>query len=139
MTFLYMGLGIVMITGISAMMQIASNLDNLMFISTFKENEYYRSSLPRRDRHIIEFLNNYSFSDSEVCKKVKENINDTFDAFYDDNEKSTPSESSLFMDSCILVDTEDNHRVLIKKNNLETFNLFSCYLPNNENYCPFEK
>ena len=83
------------------------------------------------------FSYNYSFSDSEVCKKVKENINDTFDAFYDDNENSTPSESSLFMDSCILVDTEDNHRVLIKKNTLNTFNLFSCYLKS-ETFCNFE-
>ena len=40
MTYLYVGLGIAMISGISAMMQIGNNVNNLMLLSTFKKNEY---------------------------------------------------------------------------------------------------
>ena len=41
MAFLYVGLGIAMVSGISAMMQIGNNVNNLMLLSTFKRNEYY--------------------------------------------------------------------------------------------------
>ena len=140
MTFLYVGLGIVMISGISAMMQIGNNVNNFVNLSTFKKNEYYQSSLPSYDRRILEFLNNYSGLDSEVCSNVKENLNDTL---YEDGElflstgTQTPSTNSLFVDSCVLVNKQINHRVLIKKNDLQGFNLFSCYFKD-ENYCRFE-
>jgi len=140
MTFLYLGLGIAMISGISAMMQIGNNLNNLMLLSNFKRNEYYESNLPSYDRRILAILNNYTGPDSEVCSYLKENITDTL---YEDGElflstgTQTPSRSSLFYESCILVNKELNHRVLIKKNNLQSFNLFSCYLKN-ETFCPYE-
>ena len=140
MTFLYIGLGIAMISGISAMMQIGNNVNNLMLLSTFKKNEYYKSSLPSYDRRILDFLNNYSGPDSEVCSNLKENLNDTL---YEDGElflstgKQTPSISSLFINSCVLVNKELNHRVLIKKNGLQGFNLFSCYLKD-KTFCPYE-
>ena len=37
MAFLYIGLGIAMISGISAMMQIGNNINNLMLLSSFKK------------------------------------------------------------------------------------------------------
>ena len=37
MTFLYIGLGIAMISGISAMLQIGNNINNLIFIITLKK------------------------------------------------------------------------------------------------------
>ncbi len=141
MTALYIGLGIAMISGISAMMQVGNNLNNIILLSTFKRNEYYQSNLPSYDRRILETLNNYSGTDAEVCTVVKENFNDTS---YEDGElflstgTQTPSISSLFVDSCVLVNKELNHRVLIKKNNLESFKLFSCYLKN-ETFCPYEE
>ena len=140
MAILYVGLGIAMISGISAMMQIGNNIDNLLLLSDFKKNEYFQSSLPSYDRQIMGILNNYSGPDSEICSKVKENLNTTL---YEDGElflstgKQSPSTSSLFFDSCVLVNRELNHRVLIKKNNLNTYNLFSCYLKN-ETFCNFE-
>ena len=140
MAILYVGLGIAMISGISAMMQIGNNIDNLLLLSDFKKNEYFQSSLPSYDRQIMGILNNYSGPDSEICSKVKENLNTTL---YEDGElflstgTQSPSTSSLFFDSCVLVNRELNHRVLIKKNNLNTFNLFSCYLKN-ETFCNFE-
>ena len=60
MTILYVGLGIAMVSGISAMMQIGNNVNNLMLLSTFKENEYYASNLHSYDRRIMGILNNYS-------------------------------------------------------------------------------
>ena len=140
MTILYIGLGFAMISGISAMMQIGNNVNNLMLLSTFKQNIYYESSLPSYDRRIMDILNNYSGSDAEVCSNVKGNISDTL---YEDGElflstgTQTPSTNSLFVGSCVLVNKEINHRVLINKNSIGSFNLFSCYLKD-QTFCPYE-
>ena len=140
MTFLYVGLGLAMISGISAMMQVGNNINNLSLLSSFKDNEYYQSSLPSYDRRIMNFLNNYSGLDSEVCLKTKENLSETF---YEEGEiflstgTQTPSESPLFVGSCALVNRELQHRVLIKKSSNGSFNLFSCYLKS-ETFCPYE-
>ena len=140
MAILYIGLGIAMVSGISAMIQIGNNVNNLMLLSTFKQNEYYESNLPSYDRRIMSFLNNYSGLDSEVCLKTKEHLSETF---YQQGETflstgtQTPSENNLFVGSCVLVNKELNHRVLIKKSDDGSFNLFSCYLKD-ETFCPFE-
>ena len=140
MAILYIGLGIAMVSGISAMIQIGNNVNNLMFLSTFKQNEYYESNLPSYDRRIMDILNNYSGSDVNVCSNIKANLSDSL---YEDGElflstgTQTPSTNSLFLGSCVLVNKEINHRVLINKNNLGTFNLFSCYLKD-QTYCSYE-
>ena len=140
MAILYIGLGIAMISGISAMMQIGNNINNLMLLSTFKRNEYFQSSLPSYDRRIMDFLQNYSGPDIEICLKTKEHLNETI---YEDGGiflstgTQTPSTSSLFLGSCVLVNKDLSHRVLIKKNNLGTFNLFSCYLKD-QTFCPYD-
>ena len=140
MAFLYIGLGFAMISGISAMMQIGNNVNNLMLLSTFKQNKYYETNLPDYDRRIMNILNNYSGPDSDVCSKIKENLSDTL---YEDGElflstgTQTPSTNELFLGSCVLVNNEINHRILINKTNLGTFNLFSCYLED-QTYCPYE-
>ena len=140
MTFLYVGLGLAMISGISAMMQVGNNIDNLTLLSSFKENKYYQSSLPSYDRRIMNFLNSYSGLDGEVCLKTKENFSETF---YEEGEiflstgTQTPSENTLFVGSCVLVNRELKHRVLIKKSSDGTFSLFSCYLKD-EPFCSYE-
>ena len=140
MTILYIGLGIAMVSGISAMMQIGNNINNLMLLSTFKQNEYYESNLPSYDRRILDILNNYSGSDADVCSNVKLNLSDSL---YEPGElflstgTQTPSTNSLFVGSCVLVNKEINHRVLINKNSLGSFNLFSCYLKD-QTFCPYE-
>ena len=140
MTILYIGLGIAMVSGISAMMQIGNNVNNLMLLSTFKQNEYYESNLPSYDRRILDILNNYSGSDADVCSNVKLNLSDSL---YEPGElflstgTQTPSTNSLFVDSCVLVNKEIKHRVLINKNSLGSFNLFSCYLKD-QTFCPYE-
>ena len=141
MTFLYIGLGFAMISGISAMMQIGNNMNNLMLLSTFKENKYYESNLPSYDRRIIDILYNYSGSDKDVCLNIKQNLSDTLyehgDLFLSTGTQ-TPSTNSLFINSCVLVNKEINHRVIISKDNLGNFNLFSCYLKN-QTFCPYEE
>ena len=140
MSFLYIGLGLAMISGISAMMQIGNNINNMRLLSSFKENEYYQSSLPSYDRRIMSFLNDYAGLDSEVCLKTKESLSDTI---YQDGQTflstgtQTPSENSFLVGSCVLVNLELNHRVLIKKYPDGTYSLFSCYLKD-ETFCPYE-
>ena len=137
MTFLYVGLGLAMISGISAMMQIGNNVNNLSVLSQFKQNKYYESILPSYDRRILDILYDYTGPDSEVCSYVKENLSETI---YNPGElpksSSTQTLNSLFIDSCVLVNREINHRVLIKKT--PPFNLFSCYLESQKTYCSYE-
>lgn len=140
MAFLYMGLGVAMISGISAMMKIGNNINNLMFLSTFNQNDYYQSSLPSYDRRIMDILDNYSGPEADVCSNIKLSLNDSL---YENGElflstgTQTPSKNSLFVGSCVLVNKDLKHRVLVNKNNLGVFNLFSCYLKD-ESFCPYE-
>lgn len=140
MTALYLALGIAMISGISAMFKVGNNLNNMLLLNTFKRNEYFQSSLPSYDRRILKILENYSGSELDVCDHVKANINDIL---YKDGESflstgtQTPSLNSLFLDTCVLTNNNIKHRVLIKKNNLGIFNIFSCYLKD-ESFCPYE-
>ena len=72
MNFLYVVLGLAMISGISAMMKIGNNLNNLMFLSNFKENDYFETSLPNYDRRILAFLDSYKGPYEDVCSNLKE-------------------------------------------------------------------
>ena len=74
MAILYIGLGLAMVSGISAMMKIGNNVNNLILLSTFKKDEYFESNLPSYDRRIMDILNNYSGSDSDVCPNIKVNL-----------------------------------------------------------------
>ena len=129
-----------MISGISAMMKIGNNINNLMLLSTFKESDYIQSDLPTYDRKILAFLDNYTGADIDVCSSIKQKFSDTL---YENGEiflssgRQTPSSNSLFLGSCVLVNKDINHRVIIKKNNVGTYNLFSCYLKD-ETFCPYE-
>ena len=140
MTALYLALGVVMISGISAMMKIGNNINNMMFLSTFKKNEYFQSSLPSYDRRIMKILENYSDLESDVCSHIKENINDVV---YENGQlflstgTQTPSTNPLFVYSCVLTNNNSRHRVLIKKNDLGTYNMFSCYLKD-DSFCSYE-
>jgi len=142
MVFLYVGLGLAMISGISAMRQVGNNVNNLMLVSKFRTSDYYQTSLPNYDRRIMEILNNYSGPDIDVCSNVKENLNV---AGYEILDEPSPSINELFNQSCVLVNNELSHRVLINKNELSEFNLFSCYLKDkllrnkDELICNFEE
>jgi len=140
MNFLYVVLGLAMISGISAMMKIGNNINNLMLLSTFKENDYFQSSLPSYDRKILAIIEKYPGEDKDVCAHIKGELSDDL---YEHGElffasgTQTPSLNSLFIGSCVLVNKELNHRVIVNKNDVGTFNLFSCYLKE-ETFCPYE-
>ena len=141
MAALYVGLGIAMMSGISAMMQIGTNMNKITTVRSFSNN--YPSELASTDRKIMKFLNSYSGPDSDVCISLRQNLDDSsyepgpkFDA---NGITETNSKDPIFLGSCALVNTRINHRVLIKKNEeLNTFSLFSCALEG-AYYCNFEE
>ena len=57
MTYLYAALGIAMITGISAMMQVANNISEFNLISVIKSDSYISSKLSKYDRRFLEIIN----------------------------------------------------------------------------------
>ena len=140
MAALYIGLGIAMMSGISAMMQIGTNINKITIVRSFSNN--YPSELASSDKKIMEFLNNYSGPDSDVCIALRQSLDDSsyqpgpkFDV---NGITETPSKDPIFIGSCALVNARINHRVLIKKNEeLNSFSLFSCSLED-QFYCNFE-
>ena len=140
MNFIYIGLGLAMISGISAMMKIGSNVNNLMLLNTLKQSDYYQSSLHSYDKRIMAILDNYSLLDKDVCLNIKTKLSDTS---YEEGEiflstgTNTPSLNALFAGSCVLVNKDLKHRVIINKTNMGTFSLYSCFLKD-ETFCPYE-
>ena len=141
MVYLYAGLGIVMISGISAMMQIGNNLNNMAPLSALREDSY-KEKLPSYDRQIMRTLYNQSVPDNDICTYIKNSIEkpiyDDGDIFQESN-KQTYSKNSFFSNSCVLVSTEAQHRVLIipKKGGNYKYGFFSCSIINKP-YCDFE-
>ena len=140
MTYLYSALGIAMIAGIGAMMQVSNNINNLTPLSVLKPDEYFKSSLPLYDRKIMNVLYGQSVPDSDICNFIKGKLESPI---YEDGEifistgTQTPSNSNLFTSSCVLVSKEENHRVLINKKNFKDYGLFSCFLKDTP-FCDFE-
>ena len=129
MAALYVGLGIAMMSGISAMMQIGTNLNKIKVVSSLNDN--YSSELAKNDRKIMDFLNSYSGSDADVCFSLRQILDypnyQPGPKFDDKGIAETPSKENMFLGSCALFNPSINHRVLIKKNEeLNTFSLFSC-------------
>ena len=58
MAFLYAGLGIAMISGIAAMMEVANNVSNFNVISGIKLDKYIEADLAKHDRRFLEIINN---------------------------------------------------------------------------------
>ena len=125
MVALYLALGIAMISGISAMMQIGNNINSMMILSTFKRDDYFQTKLPEYDRKILRILANFSDLGTDVCSHVIEKMENDEDVLYRVGEK-TPSGKPLFFNSCVITNIDDNHRVLIKKE--YPYKMFSCYL-----------
>ena len=141
MIYLYAGLGIAMISGISAMMQIGNNLNNMSPLSALKENTY-EGKLPSYDRQIMKILYTQSVPDTDICSYVKNSIEkpdyDDGDIF-SETKKQTYSKNNLFLESCVLVSKEAKHRVLIipKTGGSYKYGFFSCSISQNS-YCDFE-
>ena len=142
-----------MISGISAMMQIGNNINNInktLITSNFKRDEYFQSNSQYYDQEILKILLNLSGSDfdnpEDICNEVIEQL--TFDLYESGENLYEPGEPYLkkenlfplndfFDESCTL--RNGRHRVLIKKNETDNFNLYSCHLKESEIYCPYEE
>ena len=166
MTFLYAGLGIVMISGIAAMMQVANNVSNLNVISGIKPDKYINANLAKHDRRILKIINNPNAPKSDICNYViaqtaiqrqsllnagstKAEIDREapiyFDSLIVNNQKisnKTLSKDERVIGSCVLINTDLGHRVLINKNNskndIYNYSLFSCEISDRA-ICSFEE
>ena len=142
MTYLYAGLGIAMLSGIAAMMQVGNNINNLIPLSALKIDNYSNSSLGQYDRKIMKVLYSQSVPDNDICNYVKGNIGSPI---YDDSETfistgtQSPSNHKIFSQNCALVNKQNKHRVIItnSSNGVYKYRMFSCYLEN-EPFCDFE-
>lgn len=141
MIYLYAGLGIAMISGISAMMQIGNNLNNISPLSALKINNY-EGKLPLYDRQIMKKLYNQSVPETNICAYIKDSIqNPKYEDgdIFQETKKQTYSQNILFSNSCVLVSTSAQHRVLIipKTGGNYKYGFFSCSI-SNKPYCEFE-
>ena len=165
MTFLYAGLGIIMISGIAAMMQVANNVSKFNVISGIKPDKYIKANLAKYDRRLLNIINNPIAPKSDICNYViaqteiqRESLKNAglskaeidreapiyFDSVIVNNQKipnRTLSKDERIIGSCVLLNTDLKHRVLINKNNsknrIYNFSLFSCHL--DKAICNFEE
>ena len=165
MAYLYAGLGIAMLTGISAMMQVANNISNFNVVSQFKSDSYKSANLSKYDRYFLDKINDASAPNSNICEYIINEIDDDrillinsgmkmedvnkIRPIYSDGIKknnikqkyTTPSMDHRLIGSCILFNSDLKHRVLINRNNSVSnsypYSLFSCY--RDAEYCSFEE
>jgi len=141
MVYLYAGLGIAMISGIAAMLQIGTNLNKLSPLGALKI-ESYAGDLPSYDRKIMKLLYTQSVPNNNICSYIKNSIDNPK---YEDGNifpetlKQTYSKNKFFSDSCVLVSTQAKHRVLIiPKTGFDyKYGFFSCSI-DIKPYCEFE-
>ena len=141
MIYLYAGLGLAMISGISAMMQVGNNLNNMSPLSAPKV-ENYGGKFPLYDKQIMKFLYTQSVPDTDICSYVKNSIEEPKyedGDIFSETKKQTFSKNSLFSESCVLVSTKAQHRVLIipKIGESYKYGFFSCSITQKP-YCDFE-
>lgn len=141
MVYLYAGLGIAMLSGITAMMQIGNNLNNMSPLSALKVNNY-EGKFPSYDRQIMKLLYTQTVPDNNICSYIKNSIEDPQyedGDIFSETKKQTFSKNSLFLESCVLVSTEAKHRVLIipKTGENYKYGFFSCSI-SQKPYCDFE-
>ena len=142
MTYLYAGLGIAMLSGIAAMMQVGNNINNLIPISALKLDNYSNSSLARYDRQIMKILYSQTVPNNDICSYVKNSISSPI---YEDSEifistgTQSPSTHKIFSENCALVNKSNKHRVVITNSSNEAYKykMFSCYLESDP-FCGFE-
>ena len=142
MTYLYAGLGVAMLTGIAAMMQVGININSLMPLSVLKLDKYSNSSLAEYDRKIMKILYSQTVPDNDICNYVKNSISSPK---YEDGEvfvstgTQSPSTHTIFSQNCTLINKSNKHRVIITNSSNESYKykMFSCYLES-EPFCSFE-
>ncbi len=141
MIYLYAGLGIAMISGLSAMMQIGNTLNNISPLSSSKV-ESYEGKLPYYDRQIMKTLYTQLVPDNDICGYIKNSIEEPKyqdGEIFSESKKQTFSKNVFYSESCVLVSTLAKHRVLIipKNEGSYKYGFFSCSI-SKKPYCDFE-
>ena len=148
MSYLYAGLGIAMLSGIIAMMQIGNNVNKFINLIS-KDNQilkdYIDSNSPSYDKDIIKILyeNSSSLPETDICKylvsKINENKLNTSSSYFIGPPDTTVPSNKFFDQSCALENIGGDHRAVINKTSKEKYELFSCSEKEKVgNYCKFE-
>ena len=166
MVFLYGALGVLMISGIAAMMEVANSVSKFTQISSIKPDKYIAANISKNDRRFLKIINDPSAPKSNICdhiidqtkierssllkaglssKEIDRNAPIYFSFLKINNQKipyKTTSKDKRILGSCVLINNELKHRVLINKNpsknKIYEYSLFSCYL-DEKAYCDFEE
>lgn len=147
MTYLYAGLGILMMSGIVAIFNMSLKITSQPIQAIFSENKYQKNKFDVKDKIFLELLQNASKDwgfGNNFCDKILSVINESSSDFSDlkNYKESLPSPSlnEKISDSCTFIDS--NHRVLIKPKSQEnkSFYFFSCAANlKKTDYCDFEE
>tara|TARA_Y100001970_G_scaffold213420_1_gene260846 strand:+ start:15046 stop:15486 length:441 start_codon:yes stop_codon:yes gene_type:complete len=145
MAYFYAGLGIAMITGITAMMQVAMNFRYIDKIGRLKEDIFLNdSNSVSNEKDILSITYNINSPFTDVCEYVlsKLEVNTVYLAG-----GKTSAKHSLIKNSCILetyekIEGKDyKHRLLINNNSSpqdNNYEVYSCYIPKSIEKCIFE-
>ena len=142
MIYLYAGLGIAILTGISTIIQFSNNIIENNGYVVFKQDEYVSSKSQQMDKIItkILYVKNKELGDGKnICLNVKTKLDQSgfssLTKFKYIIGKDSPSTHNDFKNTCII--TNGSHRVLIKRKGPSRYILYSCILKNSE-FCNFE-
>ena len=144
MSYLYAGLGIAMLSGIFAMIQIGNNVDKFVkLISPANQDfkDYINSKSPEYDKSIMKIIyqDSGSLPDNGICEYVVNKINENIPASQTRFSTSSTDQNKFFNKICALETSDGKHRVIINQTNEKKYELFSCSLKEkNGNYCRFE-
>ena len=144
MSYLYAAMGISMITGIMAMIEMSNSLSTQNLYNIPPKDEYINSTEQNADRLFDSELQKAKSSwgtGKELCNKLKLELQEAgFNSIVSKYKIDSGSESTnnRLSSSCILY--SNKHRIIIssKNPNINSYGLYSCLL-DNEAYCEFEK
>ena len=144
MSYLYAGLGIAMLSGIVAMIQIGNNVDKFVkLISPANQDfkDYINSKSPEYDKSIMKIIyqDSASLPDNGICEYVVNKMNENILVGQSKFSKSSTDQNKFFNNICALETDDGKHRVIINQTNEKKYELFSCSLKEKKgNYCRFE-
>lgn len=143
MSFLYAGLGVAMLSGIMAMMQIGNNVDK--FIQSLdkvniNQDDYFESEYISNDKEIIKLLYKDSLVEDDICNYLSININEKLNTVKYKAKLISTSSNKFFTQSCALIHLDGKHRVVVQTID-DKYHHFSCFSEKKEDddyVCKFE-
>ncbi len=145
MNYLYAVMGIAMISGIMATLEISASLSNQGLFSKPPTDPYFasNSTAPIVDRAFLKVLTTETDSSwptgEGFCTKLKEETSKTSNLVSNYTvEGGSASSHAKLLNSCTLI--APNHRIIISYSNpnVNTYGLYSC-INSSQLYCNFEE